>query len=61
VGGQRFTSVGALHDWLKARPAAERIPVLIRRSIASFDRRIGAEYHRFEVQPLDVRLLKAGD
>ncbi len=61
VGGQRFTNVGALHDWLKTRPASERIQVLVRRHIASFDRRIGAEYHRFEVQPLDVRLLKAGD
>jgi hypothetical protein len=61
VGGQRFASVGALHEWLKTRATGERIPVLIRRNIASFDRRIGAEYHRFEVQPLDVRLLKAGD
>jgi S1-C subfamily serine protease len=61
VGGQRFASVVALHEWLKTRATGERIPVLIRRNIASFDRRIGAEYHRFEVQPLDVRLLKAGD
>jgi serine protease Do len=61
VGGQRFTSTAALHEFLKSRPATERIPILIRRHIASFDRRIGAEYHRFEITPADLKLLTAGD
>jgi serine protease Do len=59
--GRRFGSIGELHDWLKIRPAAERIPVLVRRHIASFDRRIGAEYHRLDVTPADVKMMTAGD
>jgi serine protease Do len=61
IGGQRFSSVTALHDWLKARPAAEKVAILVRRHITSFDRRIGAEYHRFELAPADLKLLTAGD
>jgi serine protease Do len=60
VGGQRFTSVAALHDWLKARPASEKVPLLVRRASGA-DPRVGADYHRFELQPADVRLLTAGD
>ncbi len=61
VGGQRFASIEALRDWLKDRKAGERVPVLVRRHVASFDRRIGAEYHRFEIAPSDLRLLTAGE
>jgi serine protease Do len=61
VSGQRFRSVAALHDWLKARPSTEKVAVMVRRHIASFDRRIGAEYHRFEIAPSDLKLLTAGD
>jgi serine protease Do len=58
VGGQRFSTVIALHDWLKGRPPAERIPVLVRR-FSNADPRVTAEYHRFEIQPTDLKLLKA--
>jgi hypothetical protein len=61
VSGRRFASIADLHDWLKARPGVERLPVLVRRNVASFDRRIVAEYHRFEIAAADVRLLTAGD
>jgi S1-C subfamily serine protease len=61
VGGQRFTSIEALRDWLKDRRSGERVPVLVRRHVASFDRRIGAEYHRFEIAPSDLRLMTAGE
>lgn len=61
VSGQRFSSIQQLHDWLKDRPRAERLQVLVRRHIASFDRRISAEYHRFDIAASDVRLLTAGD
>jgi S1-C subfamily serine protease len=60
-GGRRFASIVELHAWLGAKPQGERVNVLVRRHIASFDRRIGAEYHRFDVAPSDVRLLTAGD
>ncbi len=61
VGGKRFSKVGELHDWLKAQPSNAKVPVLVRRHIAAFDRRIGAEYHRFEVPPTELRLMTAGD
>jgi serine protease Do len=61
VGGQRFTSIESMRDWLKDRKAGERVPFLIRRNIASFDRRIGAEYHRFEIAVSDLRLMSAAD
>jgi serine protease Do len=61
VGGQRFTSMEALRDWLKDRRAGERVPFLIRRNTASFDRRIGAEYHRFEIAVADLRLMTASE
>jgi len=61
VGGRRFTSVAELHGWLQARPATEKVAILVRRHIAAFDRRIGAEYHRFEIAPAELRLLTAGD
>jgi len=60
VGGQRFTTVAALHDWLKGRPSAERVPVLVRR-FSNADTRVTAEYHRFEIQPTDLHLLKADE
>ncbi len=61
MGGRRFTTVAQLHEWLKAQPANAKVPVLIRRHIAAFDRRIGAEYHRFDVPPTELRLMTAGD
>ena len=60
IGGQRFATVSALHDWLKGRPAAERVPLLVRR-FSNADLRVTAEYHRFEIQPTDLRLLKADE
>ncbi len=61
VGGRRFGSIHELHDWLKSRPSGERVQVLVRRHVASFDRRIGAEYHRFEISPSNLSLMTAGD
>jgi serine protease Do len=61
VDGRRFSSLDELHAFLKAQPATRRLPVLVRRHVASFDRRIGAEYHRFEIAAQDPRLLTAGD
>lgn len=58
IGGQRFKTVSALHDWLKDRSATEKIPVMIRR-FSSADARVTAEYHRFDIQPTDVRMLTA--
>ena len=60
VGGQRFATVSALHDWLKSRPAAERVPMLVRRASAA-DPRLTAEYYRFEIPPADLRLLTANE
>jgi S1-C subfamily serine protease len=60
VGGQRFATVAALHDWLKGRPSAEKVPVLVRRASAA-DLRITAEYSRFEIQLADLRLLTANE
>ncbi|MFM9941025.1 MAG: trypsin-like peptidase domain-containing protein [Hyphomicrobiaceae bacterium] len=60
VGGQRFATVAALHAWLKGRPAGEKVAMLVRRG--SFgDPRVSAEYHRFEIQPSELRLLTAGE
>ncbi|MGL4241724.1 MAG: hypothetical protein ACRCTI_11480, partial [Beijerinckiaceae bacterium] len=61
VGGRRFTSIRDLHAFLKEQPAATRVPILVRRHVASFDRRIGAEYHRFELAASDARLMTAGE
>lgn len=60
VGGQRFSTVATLHEWLKGRQPTEKIPVLVRRG-SSFDTRVIAEYHRFEIQPTDLKLLTAGE
>ena len=60
VGGQRFTTVTALHAWLKGRPAAEKVAVLVRRGSGA-DPRVSADYHRFEIQPTDLRLLTADE
>lgn len=59
VGGQRFQTVAELHAWLAARPPAEKASILVRRG-AGFDARVTSEYHRFEVQPTDLKLLTAG-
>lgn len=56
VGDRRFTSVAALHDWLKTRQPRERISILVRRS-TNVDPRITAEYHKLEIQVSDLRLL----
>jgi len=60
VGGQRFATVAALHDWLRGRSPAERVPVLVRR-VSAADPRLIAEYYRFEIQPSDLRLLTASE
>lgn len=60
VGGQRFATVAALHDWLKGRSPAEKVPVLVRRASGA-DPRVSADYHRFEIQPANLRLLTAGE
>src|SRR5262245_6411076 len=60
VGGRRFATVTALHDWLKGRPPTEKVAVLVRRS-SSFDPRVTAEYHRLEIHPTALQLLTGGD
>jgi len=60
VGGRRFATVAALHEWLKGRPPREKVAVLVRRS-SSFDPRVTAEYHRLEIQPTALQLLTGGD
>ena len=60
VGGRRFATVAALHDWLKGRAPTEKVAVLVRRS-SSFDPRVTAEYHRLEIQPTALQLLIGGD
>jgi serine protease Do len=59
VGDRRFATVAALHDWLKERRPTEKVAVLVRRS-SSFDPRVTAEYHRFEIHPTALQLLTAG-
>jgi len=59
VGGQRFSTVAALHEWLKGRPPTEKVAVLVRRS-SGFDPRVAAEYHRFEIHPTALQLLTGG-
>ena len=59
VGGRRFATVAALHDWLKGRAPTEKVAMLVRRS-SSFDPRVTAEYHRLEIQPTALQLLTAG-
>jgi serine protease Do len=61
IGGQRFSKVVDLHTWLKARPVNEKIRILVRRSVFSNERRITAEYHRFEVDAKDVALVSAAE
>ena len=60
VGGQRFATVAALYDWLKGRPPAEKVAVLVRRGSGA-DPRVSADYHRFDIQPTDLRLLTSDD
>jgi PDZ domain-containing secreted protein len=60
VGGQRFATVTALHNWLKDKPPAEKVPVLVRRA-SNADPRVSADYYRFEVQPAGLRLLTADE
>jgi len=60
VGGQRFATVAALHDWLKNRPPAEKVPVFVRRA-SNADPRVTADYYRFEVQPAGLQLLTADE
>ena len=60
VGGQRFATVAALHDWLKGRAPNEKVAVLVRRS-SSLDSRVTAEYHRLEIRPTALQLLTGGD
>ena len=59
VGDRRFATVAALHDWLKDRGPTEKVAVLVRRS-SSFDPRVSAEYHRFEIHPTSLQLLTGG-
>jgi len=60
VGGRRFATVAALHEWLKGRPPTEKVTVLVRRS-SGFDPRVTAEYHRLEIQPTALQLLTGAD
>lgn len=60
VGGQRFNTVVALHDWLRSRSSSEKIAILVRRG-SSFDTRVIAEYHRFEIPLSDLKLMTAGE
>lgn len=60
VGGQRFSTVSALHAWLTSRPANDKVTVFVRRG-SGFDPRVSAEYHRFEMPAGEVRLFSAGD
>lgn len=60
VGGRRLATVAALHAWLKDKPPSEKVAILIRRG-SSADPRVIAEYHRFEIQPTDLRLLTSGE
>ncbi len=60
VGGQRFATVAALHDWLKARPGKDKISVFVRRG-TGFDPRVIAEYHRFEMPIGEFRLMSAAE
>jgi hypothetical protein len=59
VGDRRFATVAALHGWLKDRQPTEKVAVLVRRS-SSFDPRVTAEYHRFEIHPTSLQLLTGG-
>ncbi len=60
VGGQRFTSVSALHAWLRDRPGKEKVSVLVRR-FSSIDPRVTAEFHKLEIQPADLKLIRSED
>jgi serine protease Do len=57
VGGQSFASLAALHEWLKGRPANERLSVMLKRGMGITSRRVGSEFHRFELRNAEVRLL----
>jgi S1-C subfamily serine protease len=59
VGERRFATVAALFDWLKARPPAEKVALLVRR-FSGADPRVTAEYHRFELAPTALQLLTGG-
>jgi serine protease Do len=61
VSGQSFTTLAALHDWLKARPAGERLNLMLRRGAGITSRRVGSEFHRYEIRNADVKLLGMGD
>ena len=58
VGGQRFATVAALHSYLKALGPTAKVSLLVRRG-SSADPRVSADYHRFEIEPADLRLLTA--
>ncbi len=60
VGGQRFQTVAALHAWIAAKPPAEKIAILVRRSVG-FDPRVTSEYSRYELPATDLKLITAGD
>ncbi len=60
VGGQRFATVAALHSWMKTRPANDKVTVSVRRG-TGFDPRVIAEYHRFDMQVGELRLLSAAE
>jgi serine protease Do len=60
VGGKRFTTIADLHEWLKAKPATEKISVLVRRGSMA-DPRVSADYYKFDLQTTDLRFITAGD
>lgn len=60
VDGHKFGTVEELYNWLKPKKAADKTVLMIRRSSGA-DPRLSAEYHRFEIEPADLRLWRAGD
>ena len=60
IDGRRFTSVGDLHAWLKAKPPSVKVALLVRR-FSSTDPRVSAEYFRFELPPAELKLLTIDD
>ncbi len=60
VAGRSFATIAALHDWLKTQPPGDKIAVLVRRGSGA-DPRVNAEYHRFEIEPTELRRFGEGE
>jgi serine protease Do len=57
VDGRSFSTLASLHDWLRAKPAGERVTVLLKRNMGLTSRRVGSEFHRYELRNAELRLL----